>query len=111
MPTPVEKRISDLHARLQITHDQEPLWQSVAQVMRDNASAMDALRQTHNTNMDNMSAVESLRSYGEMIDAHADGIKKLTPAFQALYNSMSKNQQHNADLIFRKEGHHPAKQG
>jgi hypothetical protein len=36
-PDRVEQRIADLHARLQITPDQQPLWDKFAQVMRDNA--------------------------------------------------------------------------
>jgi hypothetical protein len=109
--TPVDTRINNLHARLQITADQEALWQPVAQVMRDNASTMDSLRQSRMANANNMSAVDDLRSYGQVVDAHADGIKKLTSAFEALYNSMSDTQKHNADLIFRSNTHHAAKKG
>lgn len=109
--TPVETRINSLHARLQITSDQESLWQPVAQVMRDNASTMDSLRQSRTANANNMSAVDDLRSYGQVVDAHADGVKKLTSAFEALYNSMSDPQKHNADLIFRSDNHHAAKKG
>jgi hypothetical protein len=109
--TPVDTRINSLHARLQITADQESLWQPVAQVMRDNASTMDSLRQSRMANASNMSAIDDLRSYGQVVDAHADGIKKLTSAFEALYNSMSDTQKHNADLIFRSDTHHAAKKG
>ena len=109
--TPVDTRINSLHARLQITADQESLWQPVAQVMRDNASTMDSLRQARTANANNMSAVDDLRSYGQAVDAHADGIKKLTSAFEALYNSMSDTQKHNADLIFRSDTHHAVKKG
>jgi hypothetical protein len=103
--TPVDTRINSLHARLQITADQESLWQPVAQVMRDNASTMDSLRQSRTANANSMSAIDDLHSYGEVVDAHADGIKKLTAAFEALYNSMSNTQKHNADLIFRNDSH------
>ena len=109
--TPVDTRINSLHARLQITADQESLWQPVAQVMRDNASTMDSLRQSRMANANSMSAVDDLRTYGQVVDAHADGIKKLTSAFEALYNSMSDTQKHNADLIFRSDTHHAAKKG
>jgi hypothetical protein len=71
--TPVDTRINNLHTRLQITADQESLWQPVAQVMRDNASTMDSLRQARAANA-NMSAVDDLRSYGQVVDAHADGV-------------------------------------
>lgn len=109
--TPVDTRINSLHAKLQITADQESLWQPVAQVMRDNASTMDSLRQSRMTNANNMSAIDDLRSYGQLVDAHADGVKKLTSAFEPLYNSMSDTQKHNADLIFRSNTHRAAKKG
>ncbi|MFM0504589.1 Spy/CpxP family protein refolding chaperone [Paraburkholderia caffeinilytica] len=109
--TPVDTRIDNLHTRLQITADQESLWQPVAQAMRDNASAMDSLRQSRTANASNMSAVDDLRSYGQVVDAHADGVRKLTSVFETLYNSMSDTQKHNADLIFRSDTHHAAKKG
>jgi hypothetical protein len=66
---------------------------------------MDSLRQSRTANANSMSAIDDLHSYGEVVDAHADGIKKLTAAFEALYNSMSNTQKHNADLIFRNDSH------
>jgi hypothetical protein len=48
-----------------------------------------------------MTAVGDLKSYGEIIDAHADGIKKLIPVFTALYASMSDAQKKAADTCFR----------
>ena len=99
--TRAETRISDLHLRLHITAAQEPLWQPVAQVMRDNAVTMEALEKSRADGKNTMNAIDDLRSYGQLIDAHADGVKKLEPPFEALYKSMSATQKHNADLIFR----------
>lgn len=107
----VEARISSLHARLQITAAQEPLWQQVAQVMRDNAGAMDSLRKARAASGTSISAVDALRAYGEMVDTHADGVRKLMPAFQALYDSMSDPQKRNADLIFHNDSHSMSKKG
>jgi len=107
--TPIETRISSLHTRLQITAAQESLWQPFAQVMRDNASTMDSLIQTRAANANSMSALDDLRSYGQIVDAHADGVRKLTTTFQALYDSMSDVQKRNADLIFRSDHHHTSK--
>ncbi|MDW3685196.1 Spy/CpxP family protein refolding chaperone [Cupriavidus sp. CV2] len=105
----IETRISDLHTKLQITASQEQLWQKVAQVMRENASRMESLRQARENDVKDMTAVRDLQSYGEIADAHADGIRKLTPVFQDLYNSMSDVQKKNADMIFRTRGHHASK--
>ncbi|CAB3760039.1 Spy/CpxP family protein refolding chaperone [Paraburkholderia humisilvae] len=109
--TPVDTRIDNLHTRLQITAAQESLWQPVAQAMRDNASTMDSLRQSRAATANSMSAIDDLRAYGQVVDAHADGVRKLTSAFEPLYNSMSDTQKHNADLIFRSDHHHAAKKG
>ena len=51
-----------------------------------------------------MNAVDDLKSYGEITDAHADGIKKFTPVFATLYDSMSDAQKKQADTLFRHGG-------
>ncbi|WP_416051066.1 Spy/CpxP family protein refolding chaperone [Cupriavidus basilensis] len=102
----IDTHISDLHTKLQITRAQEQLWQKVAQVMRDNASKMDSLRQERTEDAKGMTAVGDLKSYGEIADAHADGIRKLAPVFRDLYDSMSDVQKKNADLIFRNRQQH-----
>ena len=56
-------------------------------------------------------SLDDLRSYGQLIDAHADGVKKLESPFEALYESMSSTQKHNADPIFRNERHAAHKKG
>jgi len=98
----VETRIEDLHRNLQITAAQEPQWRQFAQVMRDNAHAIDAILQERTANINKMNAVDDLRSYEKLADAHADGLKKLVPAFEALYNTMSDDQKKNADAVFGK---------
>ncbi|WP_082814163.1 Spy/CpxP family protein refolding chaperone [Paraburkholderia monticola] len=107
----IDSRINSLHSKLQITQAQEALWQKVAQVMRDNENTMHALRETRMSQMNNMSAMDDLKSYGQAADAHAEGIRKLTPVFQTLYDSMSDKQKKNTDLIFRTEHHDSAKKG
>jgi hypothetical protein len=96
----VETRIEDLHRNLKITAAQEPQWRQFAQVMRDNAHALDAILQERSANINKMNAVDDLRSYEKLADAHADGLKKLVPAFEALYNTMSDEQKKNADVVF-----------
>ena len=49
-----------------------------------------------------MTAVDDLVSYGEIAEAHAAGIKRLTPAFATLYASMSDAQKLEADKLFRR---------
>lgn len=48
-----------------------------------------------------MSAVDVVKSYGAVIEAHEAGMKKFIPAFETLYNSMSDDQKKSADAMFR----------
>jgi len=98
---PVEARIKDLHKRLKITDAQKPQWDALAQVMRDNAQAMVDLQKQRVADVQSMNAVEVVKSYAEVIQAHADGMKKFIPAFEALYNSLSDAQKKIADSMFR----------
>jgi hypothetical protein len=100
----VEARITMLHAKLVITPAQEDLWKNVTQVMRDNAQTMEALTKTRAAQAKTMTAVDDLNSYSEIAEAHAAGLKKFVPVFQALYASMSDAQKAQADTLFR--GHH-----
>jgi dTDP-glucose pyrophosphorylase len=100
-----ELRITDMHARLKITPAQEELWAKVAEAMRDNAKVMDSLTQARVDHAKDMTAVDDLKSYGEITEAHADGIRKLTPAFAALYAGMSDAQKQEADTLFRHGDH------
>jgi hypothetical protein len=47
-----------------------------------------------------MNAVDNLKSYAAMVDAHADGLKRLVPAMQALYDAMPDAQKKVADAVF-----------
>jgi hypothetical protein len=98
---PVEARIKTLHSSLHITTAQETLWNNVVQVMRENAKAMADDRKETAQNAKSRSAVDELKSYAAVIDAHADGIHKFIPTFQALYDSMSDAQKKTADAVFR----------
>ena len=96
-----EARIKELQAKLHITQAQEDLWNHVTQVMRDNAKTLDALAQARSAHAQAMTALDDLKSYSEIADAHAEGLKKFIPAFEALYASMSDAQKQNADTLFR----------
>jgi len=102
----IEKRINDLHGKLHITAAQETQWTAVAQAMRDNAKSMDALIKDRSANAGAMTAMDSLRSYQKLAEAHEDGLKKFIPAFQSLYDKMSADQQTAADAAFRSHGSH-----
>lgn len=99
-----EARITDMHAKLKITAAQEDKWAKVAEVMRANGKTMDALTQARFANAKTMNAVDDLKSYTEIADAHADGLKKFAPVFSDLYAGMSDAQKKEADTLFRTGG-------
>lgn len=102
----VETRIKTLHTKLHITAEQEAQWTIVTGVMRDDAKNLDALIQSRSEHEKTMTAVDDLKSYGEVATAHADGVNKLVPVFATLYTAMSPAQQKEADVLFR---HSPKK--
>ena len=85
--SPVEARIKELRNKLNITDAQQAQWDSLVQVIRDNAKAM--------------TAIDAVKSYQAVIEAHEAGMAKFVPAFQALYDSMSPAQKETADAMFR----------
>jgi hypothetical protein len=99
--TSVEARIKQLHKELHITAAQKPQWDNLAQVMRDNAQSMAKLQKERAADARSMSAVDVLKSYEPVIQAHEDGMKKFVPPFEALYNTMSDAQKKTADSLFR----------
>src|ERR1017187_4190430 len=100
----VEAHITNMHAKLKITQAQEDQWAKVAQVMRDNEKTIEPLIKARVENAKTMTAVDDLKSYAEITDAHADGIKKFPPVFETLYASMSEAQKKEADVLFRRGG-------
>jgi hypothetical protein len=107
----VETRIKDLHRKLKITAAQESQWNGFAQVMRENAQEVDAVLKERAESLHKMNAVEDLHSYEELADAHADGLKKLVPAFETLYNTMSEDQKKTADAVFAEHEKRPHEHG
>src|SRR5271154_7273848 len=97
----VEARIKELHRKLHITAAQKPQWDSLAQVMRDNAQAMSDLKKQRASDAQTMNEVDVVKSYESVIEAHEDGMKKFVPPFEALYNTMSDAQKKTADSLFR----------
>jgi ERCC4-related helicase len=101
----VEARIKSLHDRLKITGAEEPQWNGVAQAMRDNAGQMQQAMQQRQQSR-SMSAVDDLKAYQAIAEAHAQGLQKLIPAFQTLYDSLSDAQKKQADALFGDSSHH-----
>jgi protein CpxP len=100
----IEDRIAYLHAQLKITPAEETQWTAFADVMRSNAETMGQLYRQR-SEMTNESALDNMKQYEQITQAHADGMQKLVAAFEPLYSSMSPEQKKLADTTFRHTPH------
>jgi hypothetical protein len=98
---PVEARIKELHNKLHITTAQQVQWDNLVEVMRTNAKTMMDLQQQRGQDAKSMTAVDAVKSYAAVIEAHEAGMSKFVPAFQALYDKMSNAQKKVADSMFQ----------
>jgi hypothetical protein len=98
----VEARINDLHSKLKITAAQEDQWKKLAEVMRENAATMEPLAKARQEKGNALNAVDDLKSYARIADAHAAGLNKFIPVFEVLYAGMSDEQKKMADSLFTK---------
>ena len=96
-PAPnIEANLAQLHQRLGITPAQEPQFQALANIMRENARAAPSTPPSPNVN-----AVEGLRLAIQYAQQEVAGMRRMLPALQALYASLSPAQRQAADQIFR----------
>jgi len=97
----VEAQIKQLQGSLNITAAQEPLWNNLTQVMRENAKDMDVINKDRAENTKGMNAVEHMKFHSQITQTHLDQMNKLIPPFEALYASMSDEQKNITDTTFR----------
>ena len=96
-PAPnVEANIAQLRQRLQITPAQEPRFEALANVMRQNARMMPDAPPPASPN-----PVQALRFAIQAGEQELAGLKRMLPALEALYASLSPIQQRTADQVFR----------
>ena len=96
-PAPnVEANIAQLRQRLQVTPAQEPRFEALANVMRQNARMMPNAPPPANPN-----PVQALRFAIQAGEQELVGLKRMLPALEALYASLSPMQQRIADQVFR----------
>ncbi len=77
------------------------MWSKVADTMRANAQTMHTLYEQRMSKTDAFTAVDDLKSYGDLAQAHADSVKNLETAFEPLYAALSDTQKKAADEAFR----------
>jgi protein CpxP len=105
-----DERIKQIHEKLHITADQEAKFGKLADVMRANAKEMSEAVEKREMAEKTTSALDDLKAYQRIAQAHADGLKDLVPAFEGLYSSLSDSQKKEADELFthgpdKKMGH------
>jgi periplasmic protein CpxP/Spy len=98
-PAPnVEVNIFNLHQKLQITPPQEAQFAAVANVMRENVRAEASAPHQPPANG---TAVDDLRAEIQYDEVELAGLKRLLPALEALYSTLSPAQKKAADAVFR----------
>jgi protein CpxP len=105
----VEQHIKNLHAKLKISPSEEAQWSTVANTMRENASELDKAIDRREASIKSATAVDDLSAYGDVVQAHADAVKKLSEAFSPLYAAMPDDQKRLADEIFANRQHKAGK--
>jgi periplasmic protein CpxP/Spy len=97
-PQNIETSIATLHQRLQIAPAQEAQFNAVANVMRENARAEAGAPQQPPAGA---TAIDDLRAYIRYSEVELAGWKKMLPALEALYATLSPTQKKAADAAFR----------
>lgn len=102
----IEGRIAYLKTELKITDAQQPLFDAVANVMRDNATAMrEAFRGMRGDRNQPATALARLETRAKFAQLRAEGEAKMLAAFRPLYQAMSPDQQKAADEMLGHHGH------
>ena len=94
----IERQISELKKRLNITPQQQPQFDAFAQAMRQNAQTMEPLMQEQQQSA-NRTAPEDLKAAAKFAEAEADALKRLLSPLQALYDTLSDQQKKVADQV------------
>ena len=98
-PAPnIEANIASLRQKLQITPAQEAQFSAVANVMRENFRTEASAPHQPPANA---TAVDDLRAYIQYSEVELAGLKRLLPALDALYSTLSPTQKRTADAVFR----------
>jgi hypothetical protein len=104
-PNRIEGRIAFLRTELQITQEQAQLWDTVANVLRENDRAVResfAQRPRHDAGTTALDRLERRQKSAELQAASA---AKLRNALAPLYAAMSDDQKKNADQLLAGRSH------
>ena len=98
-------RLQQVHDRLGITPAQQPQWDAVVAALRDNAVALRANPAGAAVRSGSLDAVAELRAASDLARARADALARMVPPVEALYASLSPEQQHTADQVLDQAMH------
>lgn len=105
----IERQITELKKQLKITPQQEPQFNAFAEVLRGNAQEADQVMRQAGPAKQN--AVEALKREQQFTETEANGMKRLVPVLQALYDSLSDQQKKVADQVIGGGGGGPGGSG
>jgi periplasmic protein CpxP/Spy len=96
---PIDAHLAELKTQLNITAAQQPKFDEFAKVLKQNAETMDTAMQKAQQSA-GQSAVEGLRAAASLTQTEADNLKRLVPALEGLYATLSAEQKRTADEMF-----------
>ncbi len=97
----VQQHNRALHDQLQITPQQQALWDRFAAVTVSNAADIGQAFNERGAKLDTMTAAENMQSFAHVAQVHAANMQKAADTFQALYTTFSSQQKQVADDVFR----------
>lgn len=99
MSAMAEGRLAYLKAELEITKDQDAVWEAYAEAVNDRASTMQGMHQSMAAMMDDGSALDRMEARITGMEAMLEAMKAVKPATEALYALLSKEQKEKADEL------------
>lgn len=97
--SPVDSRLAEIKKQLNITAAQQPQFEQFASVVKQNAQSMETLMQKAEQSSQ-PNAVEGLRTAANFAETEAENLKRLVPALESLYGTLSDQQKRAADRLF-----------
>lgn len=98
-PSDNQGEIAELRRRLNISAAQQPQFDALAKVMRQNEEEMTKLA-AQQSQRGKANAVEAVRSAQQFAQAEAEGLGRMLPALETLYGTLSEQQKRAADQVF-----------
>jgi hypothetical protein len=102
MTAHVEGRLAFLKAELEITPEQETLWNAYAVAVRDNAkTTTDRCGAMMNQSKDKKGLIERIDTNTQFMQGRIDGLHKIVEALKPLYAALNDEQKKTADQLIK----------